>query len=62
LSKKRITNKFLISLKKTTKDGGTGKGRKSAIVDILEYENRLLYFNKHSEIDSIQLPKCLCIK
>ncbi|CAB4429045.1 unnamed protein product [Rhizophagus irregularis] len=48
--------------KKTTKDGGTGKGRKSAIVDILEHENRVLYFNNHSEIDSIQLPKRLCLK
>jgi hypothetical protein len=41
--------------KKTTKDGGTGKERKSAIVDILEHENRVLYFNNHSEIESIQL-------
>jgi hypothetical protein len=48
--------------KKTTKDGGIGKERKSAIVDILEHENRVLYFNNHSEIDSIQLPKRLCFK
>ncbi|GES79267.1 hypothetical protein GLOIN_2v1792490 [Rhizophagus clarus] len=45
--------------KKTTKDGGIGKGRKSAIVNILEYENRVLYFNNHNEIDLIRLPKCL---
>ncbi|PKC62344.1 hypothetical protein RhiirA1_397698 [Rhizophagus irregularis] len=48
--------------KRTTKDGGTGKGRKSAIIDILEYENRLLYFKNHDEIDLIQLPKRLRVE
>ena len=48
--------------KKTTKDGGIGKGRKSAIVDILEYENRVLYFTNNNEIDLIQLPKRLRVK
>ncbi|UZO18751.1 uncharacterized protein OCT59_010063 [Rhizophagus irregularis] len=43
-------------------DGGNGKERKSAIVNILEHENRLLYFNIHDEIDSIQLPKRLRVK
>ncbi len=47
--------------RKTTKDGG-GKRRKLAIVDILEYENRVLYFNNHNEMDLIQLPKHLYIK
>ena len=48
--------------KKTTKDGGVGKGRKSAIVNILEYENRVLYFNNHNMVDLIRLPKRLRIK
>ncbi|PKC54470.1 hypothetical protein RhiirA1_477258 [Rhizophagus irregularis] len=43
-------------------DGGNGKERKSAIVNILEHENRLLYFNIHDEIDSIKLPKRLRVK
>jgi hypothetical protein len=59
---KKTTKDVSYFFKKTTKDGGTGKGRKSAIVDILEHENRVLYFNNHSEIDSIQLPKRLCLK
>ena len=45
--------------RKTTKDGG-GKGRKSAILDILEYENRALYFNCN-EINLTQTPKRLRI-
>ena len=43
--------------KKTTKDGGGGKGRKSAIVNILEYENRVLYFNNCNEIDLVPTQK-----
>ncbi|RHZ67232.1 hypothetical protein Glove_302g9 [Diversispora epigaea] len=51
--------------KKTTKDGGggkNGKGRKSAILDILEHENRMLYFYNCNEIESIHLPKRLRIQ
>ncbi|EXX71393.1 hypothetical protein RirG_078850 [Rhizophagus irregularis DAOM 197198w] len=47
--------------RKTTKDGGGRKGRKSAIIDILEYENRTLYFNNCDEIDLVPKPKRLCI-
>ncbi|CAB4426978.1 unnamed protein product [Rhizophagus irregularis] len=47
--------------RKTTKDGGGEKGRKSAIIDILEYENRTLYFNNCDEIDLVLKLKCLCI-
>uniref|UniRef100_U9SZ25 Uncharacterized protein n=1 Tax=Rhizophagus irregularis (strain DAOM 181602 / DAOM 197198 / MUCL 43194) TaxID=747089 RepID=U9SZ25_RHIID len=36
--------------RKTTKDG-----------DILEYENRTLYFNNCDEIDLVPKPKRLCI-
>ncbi|RHZ85686.1 hypothetical protein Glove_62g41 [Diversispora epigaea] len=51
--------------KKTTKDGDggkNGKGRKSAILDILEHENRMLYFYNCNEIESIHLPKRLRIQ
>ncbi|RHZ61852.1 hypothetical protein Glove_345g94 [Diversispora epigaea] len=51
--------------KKTTKDGGggkNGKGRKSAILDILEHENRMLYFYNCNEIESIHLSKRLRIQ
>ncbi|POG61943.1 hypothetical protein GLOIN_2v1786003 [Rhizophagus irregularis DAOM 181602=DAOM 197198] len=43
-------------------DGGVRKGRKSAIVNILEYENRVLYFNNHNMVDLIRLSKRLRIK
>ncbi|GET56259.1 hypothetical protein GLOIN_2v1786003 [Rhizophagus irregularis DAOM 181602=DAOM 197198] len=42
--------------------GGVRKGRKSAIVNILEYENRVLYFNNHNMVDLIRLSKRLRIK
>ncbi|RHZ52245.1 hypothetical protein Glove_463g63 [Diversispora epigaea] len=38
------------------------KGRKSAILDILEHENRILYFYNCNEIEFIHLPKKLRIQ
>jgi len=48
--------------RKTFKDGGVS-GRKSAIVDILEYENRVLYylFADDNTAASTQKPKKICI-
>ncbi|RHZ86034.1 hypothetical protein Glove_56g2 [Diversispora epigaea] len=51
--------------KKSSTNGGggkNGKGRKSAILDILEHENRMLYFYNCNEIESIHLPKRLRIQ
>ncbi|RGB41296.1 hypothetical protein C1646_752362 [Rhizophagus diaphanus] len=62
LAVKKNHYQVLYFFKKITKNGGTGKGRKSTIVNILEHENRVFYFNNYSEIDLIQLPKRLCLK
>ncbi|CAG8644502.1 1814_t:CDS:2, partial [Diversispora eburnea] len=43
--------------KKTTKDGGVGKEKKFKILDILEYENRQLYFSNNNELDLVHASK-----
>ena len=35
------------------KDGGKGAERKSAIVEILDYENRLMYFIQKDTVEKI---------
>ena len=44
------------------KDGGKGTDRKSAIFEILSYENRLLYFAQKSNSDQVYKPQYFHIK
>ena len=46
----------------TMKDGGKEMNRKSAIWNILEFENRVLYFFKNILPNTLKLPKKLRIK
>ena len=38
--------------RKTLKDGGKGSNRKSAIIQLLEFENRKLYYINNSQVTS----------
>lgn len=51
----------LLFFRRTMKDGGKGADRKSAIWDILEFENRSLYFFKHLLQNTLSQPKKLRI-
>jgi hypothetical protein len=48
--------------RKTMKDGGKGVERKSAIFEILYYENRSMYFTQQSTFNSVLKPQCFQIK
>ena len=48
--------------RKTMKDGGKGIERKSAIFEILYYENRSMYFTQQSTFNSIPKPQYFQIK
>jgi hypothetical protein len=48
--------------RKTMKDGGKGAERKSAIVEILDYENRLMYFTHKGTIEKYPKPHKIHIK
>ena len=48
--------------RKTMKDGGKGVERKSAIFEILHYENRLLYFAQKGTIDKYSKPQHIHVK
>jgi hypothetical protein len=48
--------------RKTMKDGGKGMERKSAIFEILYYENRSLYFTQKSTFNLISKPQYIHIK
>ena len=44
------------------KDGGKGAERKSAIFEILHYENRSMYFAQKGTIDKYSKPQNIRIK
>lgn len=48
--------------RKTMKDGGKGAERKSAIFEILHYENRLMYFTQKNTVDKYPKPQHIHIK
>ena len=48
--------------RKTMKDGGKGAERKSAIFEILHYENRSMYFAQKDTIDKYSKPQHIHIK
>ncbi len=48
--------------RKTMKDGGKGVERKSAIFEILHYENRSMYFAQKGTIDKYSKPQNIRIK
>ena len=52
----------LLFFRHTMKDGGKEADRKSAISNILEYENRLLYYFTHILENTLEKPKKLRIK
>ena len=51
----------LLFFRRTMKDGGKGSDRKSAILNILEFENRSLYFFKHTFQNTLPQSKKLRI-
>ena len=52
----------LLFFRRTLKDGGKGTDRKSAIWNILEFENRTLYFFTHTLQNTLNHPKKLRVK
>ena len=44
------------------KDGGKGAERKSAIVEILDYENRIMYFIQKDTVEKYSKPHKIHIK
>ena len=52
----------LLFFRRTIKDGGKRADRKSAIWNILEFENRLLYYFTHILENTLEKPKKLRIK
>jgi len=59
---KKNHDQVSIFFRKTMKDGGKGTDRKSAIFEILSYENRLLYFAQKSNSDQVYKPQYFHIK
>jgi hypothetical protein len=51
----------LLFFRRTMKDGGKGSDQKSAILNILEFENRSLYFFKHTFQNTLPQSKKLRI-
>ncbi|PKC52847.1 hypothetical protein RhiirA1_404360, partial [Rhizophagus irregularis] len=60
--KKKNHDQVSAFFRKTMKDGGKGIERKSAIFEILHYENRSLYFAQKGTIDKYSKPQHIHVK
>ena len=60
--KKKNHDQVSAFFRKTMKDGGKGVERKSAIFEILYYENWSMYFTQQSTFDSVLKPQYFQIK